>query len=199
MPNIFETITPNIKAIIFDLDGTLADTIPLHLKAWQSAGQALGFHVTDEMIMDHSGTPTVIVAERLGKIYNWKIDPKIIAKAKVDFYLEHKNAAGKIKAIQPIFDIAIKYHNVLPMSVGTGSTRIGALRSLEDIEAVHYFETIVTATDVIHPKPHPETFLRCAEFMKIDPKDCIVFEDGAMGILAAHNAGMKLIDVKAYL
>lgn len=199
MQSIIDLITPDIKALIFDLDGTLADTIPLHLKAWQSASEKLGFHVTNEMIMAHSGTPTVLVAEKLGKIYNWNVSPKEIADAKIEFYYEHKQKNGKIKAIMPILDLAIKYHNVLPLAVGTGSTRNGALKSLDDIEATNLFEIIVTATDVKNPKPHPETFLTSAKHFGLKPEQCIVFEDGAAGIKAAFDGGFKLIDVNDYL
>lgn len=199
MENIIKHITSDIKALIFDLDGTLADTIPLHLKAWQSAANAFGVEVTDDMIMQYSGTPTVIVAEYLGNKYNWNIDPKKIAAAKMEFYHEHKKKTGKVKAIEPILKIAQDYHLALPLAVGTGSTRNGALKSLEDIEATHLFDIIVTATDVKHPKPHPETFLKSAEFFGVSPQECIVFEDGASGIKAAIEGGFKLVDVNPYL
>ena len=199
MKAIIDLITPEVKALIFDLDGTLADTIPLHLKAWQSAGKELGFHVTDLMIMEHSGTPTVIVAEILGTQYNWNADPKKIAEAKMDFYRQHKAKHGKIKPIQPMLEIAKKYHGVLPLAIGTGSTRNGALKSLDDINATHLFDSIVTATDVQNPKPHPETFARSADYFGLANHQCIVFEDGAAGIKAAITGGFNLIDVKKYL
>ena len=199
MEAIIDQITPEVKALIFDLDGTLADTIPLHLKAWQSAGEELGFYITDQMIMDHSGTPTVIVAEILGKEYNWNADPKQIAEAKMHFYREHKTKHGKIKAIQPILEIAKKYHGILPLGIGTGSTRNGAMKSLDDISATHLFDTIITASDVKNPKPHPETFSRSADHFGLANHQCIVFEDGAAGIKAAIAGGFNLIDVKNYL
>lgn len=196
---ITNQITPDIKALIFDLDGTLADTIPLHLKAWEMAGDQLGFHVTKEMILEHSGTPTVQVAKILGEEYNWKIDPEAITEAKFRNYKEIKRKHGKVQPIEPILQIAHDYYQKLPMGLGTGSTKKGAMKSLEDIEATHLFDIIVTATDVERPKPHPETFLRSAEHFGIRPEECIVFEDGAAGIKAVKAAGMKLIDIRAYI
>jgi len=199
MQAIIEQITPDIKVLIFDLDGTLADTLPLHLQAWEEAGSQLGLNVTREMILDHSGTPTVKVAEILGREYQWNIDPQTISSKKFEKYEKIKLSHGKIKAIQPMLDIAKLYYKKLPMSIGTGSRRDAAISALKDIEALHLFDIIVTATDVSKPKPHPETFLKSAEYFGVKPENCIVFEDGAAGIKAAKAAGMKLIDVRNYL
>ena len=199
MQNLEDFITPDIKAIIFDLDGTLADTLPLHMKAWLSAAKVFDIHVTTEMVKANSGTPTLFIADKLNKQYGWGIDPQKFADKKMEFYYKHKNEHGLIQPIKPLVEIARKFHKVLPLAVGTGSKRDSALKSLGDIQALHLFDSIVTATDVNNPKPHPETFLKCAEAMGVNPEECLVFEDGAMGILAAQRSGMKLVDVKPYL
>lgn len=199
MKEIHKLITSDVKALIFDLDGTLADTIPLHLEAWYQAGKELGFEVTEEMILEHSGTPTIRVAEILGSQYRWNIDPQEITDTKFKYYKSIKTTYGKVGAIKPILEIAHKYHGKLPLAIGTGSTRAGALNSLEDIEATHLFDLIVTACDVKKPKPDPETFLTSSDFFGVNPEDCIVFEDGAAGIKAVKSAGMRLVDVREYL
>ncbi|GLR19680.1 HAD family hydrolase [Portibacter lacus] len=199
MNNIIDNITSDIKGLIFDLDGTLADTIPLHLQAWQSTAQELNFYLTDEMILEHSGTPTEKIAEMLGSLHGWNTNPEVVADTKRKYYYEHKAQAGKTTPIQKILDIAYEYHHKLPMCVGTGSTRDGALKSLADINATHLFDIIVTADDVDHPKPHPETFLKAVDHMGLKPAECIVFEDGAAGIKAAISGGMKLVDVRPWL
>ena len=81
------------------------------------------------------------------------------------------------------------------MCVGTGSTRVNAMRALKDIGAENWFSAIITADDVDRHKPHPDTFLRCAEIMAVDPRYCHVFEDGPMGIEAAKAAGMIVTNV----
>ena len=84
------------------------------------------------------------------------------------------------------------------MSIGTGSTKTGAKKTLEVIEMQQYFDIVITADDIINPKPHPETFLKCAQLMGIEPKDCVVFEDGILGMQAAVTAGMMVIDINEY-
>jgi HAD superfamily hydrolase (TIGR01509 family) len=84
------------------------------------------------------------------------------------------------------------------MAVGTGSNREKALDMLNKTGLLHYFDCVVTADDVEHGKPHPETFLRCAQLMGVDPEFCHVFEDGPAGLAAARDAGMMLTDVKPY-
>jgi len=84
------------------------------------------------------------------------------------------------------------------MSIGTGSTQFGARRTLSILNMEHYFNPIITADDVTNFKPAPDTFLKCAELMGVAPKDCVVFEDGILGIQAAETAGMMVIDVNNY-
>jgi HAD superfamily hydrolase (TIGR01509 family) len=84
------------------------------------------------------------------------------------------------------------------MSIGTGSTRNGAKKTLEIIKMQHFFDFVITADDITNPKPHPETFLKCAALMKVNPKDCVVFEDGILGMQAAKEAGMMVVDVNDY-
>jgi len=85
------------------------------------------------------------------------------------------------------------------MTIGTGSSRGNALAALEDAEILDWFDLVVTADDVEFPKPHPEVYLKGAEFVGVDPKDCLVFEDGDKGIQSAIDAGMKWVDVRDYL
>jgi HAD superfamily hydrolase (TIGR01509 family) len=84
------------------------------------------------------------------------------------------------------------------MAIGTGSTTKGAKQTLEIIEMQQYFNIVITSEDVAQCKPHPETFLKCAELMQVNPKDCIVFEDGELGMRAARSAGMMVIDINKY-
>ncbi|MFP4489615.1 MAG: HAD-IA family hydrolase, partial [Bacteroidales bacterium] len=104
----------------------------------------------------------------------------------------------RVKEVAPVAGIVRKYHDVIPLAVGTGGPRDTVMRTLEVIGMKDYFSHIVTADDVENHKPDPETFLKCARLLGIDPSDIIVFEDGDLGIRAAGSAGMHAVDVRGW-
>ncbi|MBE0668196.1 MAG: HAD-IA family hydrolase, partial [Bacteroidales bacterium] len=99
---------------------------------------------------------------------------------------------------EPVAALVRKYNGILPMAVGTGGHREAVEKTLEITGLRKYFDIIVTANDVEQHKPDPETFLRCAELMSVEPVFCEVFEDGDLGIEAAHRAGMIATDVRGW-
>jgi len=103
-----------------------------------------------------------------------------------------------IKPVEPVADIARKYFGILPMAIGTGGHRAAVERTLEVTGMKKYFDVIVTANDVTNFKPYPDTFLKCAELMKVDPAFVEVFEDGDLGLEAAKRAGMIATDVRSW-
>ncbi len=104
-----------------------------------------------------------------------------------------------VRIIEPVARLAREYHGRLPMSLGTGGTRELAALTMKAIGMDRYFDVVVTADDVTRHKPAPETFLRCAELMGVEPRYCQVFEDGDQGLEAARSAGMVPTDVRPYL
>ncbi len=188
-------IPQNVKGLIFDLDGTVANTMQNHFSAWRAAVSPFQIDFNAELFKSLTGTPREATILKLNKMFNKNMDPIKVGAAKVDFY---KKAAHLTKEIKIVADVVRKYHNILPMSIGTGSTRVGATRTLEITGMNSFFDIVITANDIQQPKPHPETFLKCAELMGIEPKDCLVFEDGILGIQAAKTAGMMAIDVNDY-
>jgi beta-phosphoglucomutase-like phosphatase (HAD superfamily) len=105
----------------------------------------------------------------------------------------------EIRLIEPVVAIAQKYQGVLPMAVGTGNTRKLTEMLLEVSGLKKYFTVVITADDVVHHKPHPETFLLCAQKMNVSPQLCQVFEDGQAGLLAARSGGMIATDVRPFV
>jgi len=103
-----------------------------------------------------------------------------------------------VKPVIPVVEIVKKYHGILPMAVGTGGHRDAVERTLAITDLLKYFDIIVTANDVLNYKPHPETFLRCARQMNVEPRFIEVFEDGDLGIEAAIEAGMIATDVRSW-
>jgi beta-phosphoglucomutase-like phosphatase (HAD superfamily) len=190
-------IKPGVKGLIFDLDGTLADTMPYHFKGWRKACRKFGADIDTAFLRKHTGSPGWIIADEIIKKCNLTgsvTADQIIDEKLSEFYKEQH----LVKPIEPVVDIVKKYYGKLPMAVGTGGHREAVERTLEITDLRKYFDIIITANDVDNFKPHPETFLKCAALMDVDPKFIEVFEDGDLGIEAALSAGMVATDVKSW-
>lgn len=188
-------ITPGVKGLVFDLDGTLIDSMPFHLDCWKKACKTYGVTIDQDFLRLHTGCPGWVIGEKVIKDNHLEgivtLDELVQLKISLFEKLQHK-----LKPIDSVVDIVKKYYKVLPMAVGTGGHRNVVDKSLEITGLTKYFDIVVTANDIQHFKPHPETFMKCAEFMGIEPKYIEVFEDGDLGIEAAHTAGMVATNVK---
>jgi beta-phosphoglucomutase-like phosphatase (HAD superfamily) len=171
--------------------------MPYHFQGWQKASIKYGASIDTNFLRKHTGSPGWIIAEEIIKNcgLNGSVTIEQIMKEKMQefFRLQHL-----IKPIEPVTDIVKKYFGILPMAVGTGGHREAVERTLEITDLRKYFEIIVTANDVNSFKPHPETFLRCAELMHVEPEFIEVFEDADLGIEAAKKAGMNVTDVRSW-
>ena len=192
-------VSKSIKGLVFDLDGTLVDNMHLHVQAWVESGTHFGLPITSQMIIDNAGIPTLQLIEKLSLENNWEVDYKTYTLNKQARYRAIKKADGKINRIEPIIAIAEYYKDLIPMAIGTGSSKLNAIGALEDAGILSWFKAVITADDVINPKPHAEVFLKGAEIMGIDPTKCLVFEDGDKGIESAIAAKMAYVDVRKYL
>ena len=189
-------VEKHIKALIFDIDGTLLDTMPIHYKACQIACSKHGFEFPLNFFYETAGTPTFEVFEMLGKKLNINANFKQIAIEKEEKYIE---LANEIKLIPAAEEVIKRFNGVLPMACGTGATREIAEINLKNSNTAHYFKSVITCDDIAKPKPDPETFLKAAEALGVSPEFCQVFEDGDLGIKAAIDAGMVATDIRKYL
>ncbi|HZL11973.1 MAG TPA: HAD-IA family hydrolase [Prolixibacteraceae bacterium] len=189
-------IHPRAKALIFDLDGTLSDSLPVHIASWHSVCKKLNCTFDEHILIEMTGMPTISFAERIKKEQNLSEDAEVIVRMKQE---EFWRTINNIKPHEAVMDLMKNAHGKIPMAVGTGASRTSAMLQMKELMIDHFFDFIVTADDVSKHKPEPETFLKCAELMKVDPQFCQVFEDGELGMQAAQTAGMLLTDVRPFV
>lgn len=190
-------IKPGVKGLIFDLDGTLVDSMPLHFEGWKKACEKFGAHIDPAFLRYHTGSPGWAIAKAIIEHsgLNGNVTAEQIMEVKLDEFYKSQHL---IKPIEPVAAIARKYYGILPMAIGTGGHREAVKRTLEVTGMAQYFDIVITANDVKNHKPHPDTFLKCAGLMKVDPAEIEVFEDGDLGLEAGLKAGMIVTDVRSW-
>lgn len=189
-------IHPQAKALIFDLDGTLSDSLPVHIASWHVVCSRLNCTFDERIIVEMTGMPTISFAERIKREQNLEMNAEEIVKMK---QREFWNNINQIKPHDAVVNLMKEAHGKIPMAVGTGASRQSAMLQLKELAIDHFFDVIVTADDVQLHKPEPETFLQCAQRLNIEPQFCQVFEDGELGMFAAQAAGMLLTDVRPFV
>lgn len=182
------------EGLIFDMDGTLIDTMPVHARAWDIVGEQFGYEF-DSQIMYQLGGATVrtiasAIMQKAG-MPQTRLDEVIAAKRALSYQLIPTESK-----LLPTFDIVRHFHQKKPIALGSGSHRHLIDMLMEKLAIAPYFNAVVSADDVQEHKPHPETFLRCAELTGVNPARCIVFEDADLGVQAGLNAGMDVFDVR---
>lgn len=195
LKNIMIEIPKHTKALIFDLDGTIANTMQNHFESWRKAVTPHGIEFTTDLFKQLTGKTRTATILKLNELFGTNMDLMEVGKVKGNHF---NTLVNSTKEISIVADVVRKYHNILPMSIGTGSTRNGAKKTLEVIEMSHYFDYVITANDITKAKPNPETFLKCALLMGVEPKNCVVFEDGILGMQAAKEAGMMVVNVNDF-
>ena len=180
------------QGIIFDMDGTLVDSMGVHVEAWQVTCREFGYPFDREYHHSLGGVPTAETAVLLNKRYGCEHDPYAVAAFKKKVFDELEDLPALIEDTHIIFQ---RYIGSKPISVGTGSDRAHATWLLSQHNLLDPLHALATSDDVAKGKPHPDTFLLAAKKMGIAPENCVVFEDTEMGRQAAVNAGMACIMV----
>lgn len=189
-------IAPTVAGLIFDLDGTLADTMSLHYAAWHETFTAYGVTCPQAFLESLNGVPTEIIVTYFNETFGYCLDPEQFAKEK------ETRARAKLPQARPIPLIAAVVNSNrgrLPMAVATGGNLANAEMTLQAIDMASCFEALVTADDPVLPKPAPDIFLEAARRLQVEPRHCQVFEDADCGLEAARKAGMFTTDVRPLL
>ncbi|HDV7283690.1 TPA: beta-phosphoglucomutase family hydrolase [Mannheimia haemolytica] len=191
-----QTIIDQYDALIFDMDGTLIDTMPSHAKAWEKVGEVLGYPINPEAMYELSGSTTFVIAREIMKRANMPehyFDEVVKLKRQFGMELIPENAT-----LLPAFELVKANLGKKPMAIGTGSHRAMVELLDQKFNLRQYVSVIVDSDDVSNHKPDPETFLKCAEKLGIAPHRCLVFEDADLGVQAALSGGMDVFDVRTH-
>jgi HAD superfamily hydrolase (TIGR01509 family) len=180
---------------IFDLDGTLADTMPAHFVAWTETAKRYGLRFPEDEFYSLGGTPTVTIAAMLAERAGVKADPVRIAKDKEQAFIDSLRP-GLIQPIAPVIEIARAHMAEGLLAIASGGTRSLVDRTLGIIGIADWFRVVLTSEDTTRHKPEPDVFLEAARRLGALPSDCIVYEDTDIGLEAARRANMRPVDVR---
>lgn len=185
----------DFDGFIFDCDGTLAHSMPLHLRAWRTALASAGaaFEFPSSVFYTWGGIPTREIVVRLNGMFGTGLDADAVARHKEQLYL---GTLGEVGPIGEVVDFARRAADAAqPIAVASGGSQHVVLRTLANIGVSDLFRIVVTPEFVERGKPHPDMFLFAADKMGIPPGRCLVFEDTPMGFQAAEAAGMRWVRV----
>ena len=185
----------NYEALIFDCDGTLTDSMPVHFIAWQRTMSQVGIAFPEDRFYSLGGMPTDKIIHMLASEQNVEVDVLAASNAKEAAFLELLHLLEPIAAV---VEVARHYHKKLPMVVASGGFRDVINRQITQIGCDGLFDGLVTAEDTTRHKPEPDVFLEAARRAAAEPTRCLVYEDSDLGIQAARAAGMDYVDVREF-
>ena len=184
------------KGIIFDCDGTLADTMPLHWLAWQTIAKRYNLHFPEDRFYSLGGVPSRDILKMLAEEQGVTLDHLQAAHEKENAYLP---LMAQVEPIHCVVEVARENFGKIPMAVASGGTRQIIEQVLEHLKIRHYFNAVVTSECVVNQKPAPDIFLEAARRIGVDPKFCRGYEDTDLGMQAIRSAGMEAVDVRQLL
>jgi len=182
-----------IKGIIFDCDGTLADTMPLHWRAWQVIATRHRLHFPEDRFYSLGGVPSRDILKMLSAEQSLALDHLAVAREKEAEYLP---LISQVEPINTVVGIARENYGKIPLAVASGGTRRIIEQVLDHLGIGGLFSAIVTSEDVTNQKPAPDIFLEAARRIGIQPRYCRAYEDTDLGMQAIRAAGMEAVDVR---
>ncbi len=187
------SIPESVRGLIFDCDGTLVNSMQQHMRAWELAFIDLQETYREDFFLSARGMEEKEIIDVYNRTYGTSLHPGVVVQTK---HHHLRQMINTITPIQPVVDVVLKNRGKLPMTVVSGGTRANVEAELEVVHIKEYFKAILTADDPIPPKPAPDLFIEAARQMGVPPHQCLVFEDGELGLEGAQKAGMQTIDVR---
>jgi beta-phosphoglucomutase-like phosphatase (HAD superfamily) len=185
------TLVP--KALIFDCDGTLADTMPLHWRAWQVVAQKHGLRFPEDRFYSLGGVPARDILKMLSQEQGLPLDPLAVSQEKEAAYIPF---LPQVQEIGVVANIAREHYGVIPMAVASGGIAPHVNAVLTHLGIRHLFQAVVTSEDVTRQKPAPDIFLEAARRLGVAPQFCRAYEDTDLGLESIRAAGMEAVDVR---
>jgi HAD superfamily hydrolase (TIGR01509 family) len=186
----------SFRAYLFDCDGTIVDSMPLHYSAWKKALAEWNCSFEEQLFYAWGGRPVTEIIAALNQRDGLNMPVDAVARRKEDLYFE---LLPQIRAIPEVVEHIEAKHGHIPLAVVSGSRRDSVLGSLTALHLIEKFDVLVCAEDYARGKPAPDCFLVAAQRLGVAPEDCLVFEDTDLGIEAAKAAGMASVRVPAPL
>jgi len=187
--------TQTYDALLFDCDGTLADTMPAHYRAWLAATAAHEIDFDEDRFYALAGRPTRTIIATLAAEAGIEIDLEHAARLKEQSFLDQ---LAHVEPIDPVVGVVLRSRGRIPMAVVTGGYHAVCTKILEHVGIASAFQTIVASEDTDRHKPDPDPFLEAARRLGARPERCVVWEDSDLGLEAARRAGMHWIDVRSF-
>lgn len=184
----------DFQAYLFDCDGTIVDSMPLHYRAWKKALAEWNCEFEEKLFYALGGMPVAEIISTLNQTHGLQMPVKLVERRKESFYFE---LLSELTAVPEVLEHVERAHGRIPFAVVSGSTRESVTASLVALKLLDRFDTLVCAGDYTKSKPDPEAFLIAASRLGVTPEKCLVFEDTDMGIAAAKAAGMAWVKVPA--
>ena len=182
-------------ALLFDCDGTLADTMPAHYRAWLCVTDHHGLTFDEDRFYSMGGRPTRDIVATLAREAGLEIDIYAAAEMKEAAFLAE---VGFVEPVDPVIEVIHRCRGRVPMAVVTGGYRHVCRQILQQLGIEDCFDLIVASEDTAKHKPYPDPYLEAARQLGVMPQGCVVWEDSDLGIEAARRAGMQWVDVRAF-
>jgi beta-phosphoglucomutase-like phosphatase (HAD superfamily) len=184
--------------ILFDCDGTLAHTMPLHYRAWRQVLDAEGADAIfpESQFYAWGGVTAREILGRLNADHGLALPIDALTHTKE---MTYRRLVPEATPIDIVIAEARRFYGVCPLAVASGGLKAVVIETLESLGIASLFDAVVGSEDVVHGKPAPDVFLRAAEHLGVDPKMCVVFEDAPAGLEAARRAGMRAVDITQFL
>ena len=186
----------SFAALIFDCDGTLADTSAVHYRSLDRALQIQGLSLNKAWYMERLGMSRAELLREYEKTFNAELDHSAVEHSSNEYF---PTVAYQVEEITEVANLARHYRGVVPLAVASGGQRVFVEATLRACNLTELFDTIVTYNEIAEGKPSPALFLEAARRLRVEPERCLVLEDSVQGLEAADRAKMQCVDVRRAL